>query len=219
MRIAFIPCFNEHETIGDIIDRTKPFVDRVIVVDDGSWDGSGQIAKDCGATVLTHLLNIGCGGAFKTALLFIKERYPDSELITLDSDGQHFPEDIPNFLGVRADVVIGARLDVMEGLSIYKKYLNKIASKMTALLAGCDVSDSESGFRYYSSRALGELSFNSLGYGWASETIINLSKSGFKIEYVPIRTVWGIPSREGQSRRGLIYGIKTLLKLLGVLGS
>ncbi len=217
MLIAFIPCFNESKTIGEIIDRTKPFVEKVIVVDDGSWDGSGRIAKDHGAIVLTHVLNIGCGGAFKTALLFIREKYPDSELITLDSDGQHFPEDIPKFLEAHADVVVGTRLDVMEGLNIYKKCLNKVASKMTALLAGCEVLDSESGFRYYSSQALGELSFNNLGYGWASESIIDLSKKGFKIKHVPIQTVWGIPSREGQSRRGLKYGIKTLLKLLEVL--
>lgn len=217
MLIAFLPCFNENETIGEIIDKTMPFVDKVIVVDDGSWDGSGQIAKDHGATVLTHLLNVGCGAAFKTAILYIREKYPNSELITLDSDGQHFPEDIPLFLESPGDVVVGARLEVMEGLSTYKKYLNKIASKMTALLAGCDISDSESGFRYYSPRALEELDFNNLGYGWASESIINLSKKGFAIEYVPIKTVWGIPSRAGQSTRGLRYGIKTLLKLLDVV--
>ncbi len=217
MLIAFIPCFNEHKTIADIVDRTKSFVDKVLVIDDGSWDGSGRIAKDHGATVLTHLLNIGCGGAFKTALLYVKEKYPDADLISLDSDGQHFPEDIPLFLDLRADVIVGARLDVMEGLSFYKKYLNKVASKMTSLLAGNEISDSESGFRYYSSRAVKELEFDNFGYGWASESIINLSKKGFEIKHVPIQTVWGIPSREGQSRRGLKYGIKTLLKLLDVV--
>ncbi len=214
MLIAFIPCFNEHRTIADIIDRTKPFVDKIVVVDDGSWDGSGQIAKEHGATVLTHLLNIGCGGAFKTALLYVKEKYPDADLISLDSDGQHFPEDIPLFLDLDADVIVGARLEVMEGLSSYKKFLNKVASKMTSLLAGKDILDSESGFRYYSNKALHELDINSFGYGWASESIINLSKKGFEIEHVPIQTVWGIATREGQSRRGLKYGIKTLLKLL-----
>ncbi len=217
MLIAFLPCFNENKTIGEIIDRTNPHVDKIIIVDDGSWDGSGKIAQAHGAKVLTHLINIGCGAAFKTALLYIRKKYPNSALITLDSDGQHFPEDIPLFLEANADVVVGARLEVMEGLSFYKKILNKVASKMTSLLSGSDISDSESGFRYYSPRAIEALEFNSLGYGWASESIINLSKKGFSIGYVPIQTVWGIPSRDGQSTRGLGYGIKTLLKLLDLV--
>lgn len=217
MLIAFIPCFNEHETIADIIDRTKPYVDKIVVVDDGSWDNSGDIARSHGATVITHVLNIGCGAAFKTAILFIRDKYPNSELVTLDSDGQHWPEDIPKLIERNNHFVIGTRLEVMEGLSIYKKLLNKVASKMTSLLAGKDVYDSESGFRYYSASALERLEINNLGYGWAAESIIHLAKCGFEIDHVPIRTVWGIPSRDGQSTRGLKYGIKTLLKLLGVI--
>jgi len=217
MLIAFIPCFNEHKTIADIIDRTMPFVDKIIVVDDGSWDGSGKIAKEHGAIVLTHMLNIGCGAAFKTALLYIQANYPNANLITLDSDGQHFPEDIPNFIEMGNNVVIGTRLEVMEGLSFYKKLLNKMASKMTSLLAGSDVFDSESGFRFYSSQAVTDLQINNLGYGWAAESIIHLAKCGYIINHIPIKTVWGIPSRAGQSTRGLKYGIKTLLKLLGVI--
>jgi len=214
MLIAVIPAFNEGKTIGGIIERTRKFVDEVIVVDDGSWDETLAICGEKDCVVLSHGVNKGVGAALRTGINYVRDRYRDPEIIILDSDGQHFPEDIPLFLNTGFDVVIGTRFGDFRGLTVYKKLLNKIASKIASLLAKKMIIDSESGFRYYNKKAVKQISFKSNDYAWATEDIIILSKKGFSISFVSIKTIWGIPSREGQRRRGLIYGILVLFRLI-----
>jgi len=214
MITAVIPAFNEAETVGDIIQRTKPHVNKIIVVDDGSWDNTSSICQGKGAIVLKHLLNIGTGGAVMTGIKYVRQHFPESHVIVLDADGQHDPEDIPKFLDIEGDIIIGTRLGCIEGLEFSKQALNKIASSICSLFAGIPIEDSESGFRFYRSHVVKEISCKNFDYGWASENIINLAKKGFKISFIPIKTVWGIPSRMGQSRRGLVYGLKHFLRLL-----
>ena len=110
--IAGLPMYNEEETIGTVIRRTEKFVDRVICVDDGSSDSSARIAEKSGAIVERHRFNRGYGGALKTIFSVTKNIDADI-LVTLDSDGQHNPEDIPlliePILAGEADIVIGSR--------------------------------------------------------------------------------------------------------------
>jgi len=209
-----IPAFNEEKTVGGIIERALVYVDKVVVVNDGSWDDTSSISVDKGAVVLSHLLNIGTGGAVMTGIKYVAKHYPHADIIVLDADGQHFPEDIPSFLIRDAKVVIGARLGNRDGLSFYKKFLNTIASKICGLFAGIEVLDSESGFRLYRVEAVKNISFLSYEYGWASENIIRLARKGLSILFIPIKTVWGISPRSGQSRRGFIYGVKALIDLV-----
>lgn len=216
---AVIPALNESKTIGKIISDTKKYVNLVIVVDDGSWDKTKEIAKREGALVLSHSLTTGAGGAMWAGICASKLYSPDI-VVTLDADGQHFPEDIPKviepILQDKADCVIGYRFSSMKQvkLTFYKRLLNAIATKVASWLSGTKLHDSETGFRAYNKIALSVLNFSSMDYGWATDSLITLAKKKVRFCEVPIRTVWGIPTREGQKSRGIIYGIKVLFRFL-----
>ncbi|MHA2031826.1 MAG: glycosyltransferase family 2 protein, partial [Candidatus Kariarchaeaceae archaeon] len=110
--IAVIPAFNEAETIEQVIRRTKPYVDQVIVVDDGSTDGTPELAKIAGAVVITHKLNLGVGRTISDGIKTALEDNADI-IVSLDADGQHKPEYIPSLtnpiIAKQSDIVIGSR--------------------------------------------------------------------------------------------------------------
>src|SRR5690349_12554718 len=92
--LACIPAFNEARNIGDIIKKAKPYATEIIVCDDGSADGTYEAAKAAGALVIRHPANRGYGAAIQTLFQAAKERHADV-MVTLDSDGQHDPSQIP----------------------------------------------------------------------------------------------------------------------------
>lgn len=216
--VVIIPALNESKTIASIVSRTKKFAGAVIVIDDGSEDGTGEIAKKEGALVLRHSIPTGAGGAMFNGINLAKMF--GKTTISLDADGQHFPEDIPALLepieNGRADFVIGYRFSSMKqvGLSLYKRLLNSVASMVASWICGMEIRDSETGFRAYNRKALEALTFDSMDYGWATESLINLGRKKLRMAEVPIKTVWGITPRAGQSRRGFIYGMKVLFRFL-----
>ena len=110
MVTAVIPAYNEEKTIGSVVLEAKQHAMRVIVVDDGSQDATGKIAKLAGAQIIHHPQNQGKGAALKTGL----QAAEDADIVvTLDSDGQHHPQEIPQILEPivqgRADLVNGSR--------------------------------------------------------------------------------------------------------------
>ena len=107
--IAAIPCYRTERYVRDVVSRAKKYVDQVIVVDDGSDDGTGEMAREAGALVIRHEKNRGKGAAMKTAV-----QNSDADIVVfLDSDGQHNPDEIPELIEPiiqgRADLVIGSR--------------------------------------------------------------------------------------------------------------
>ncbi|MDE1843645.1 MAG: glycosyltransferase family 2 protein, partial [Thaumarchaeota archaeon] len=112
MKLVGIPAYNEEKTIGDMIKKSLKHSDRVIVVDDGSTDNTAKIAKQSGATVISHQKNQGYGAAVIT--LFDRARDENADILTIiDGDGQHDPEQIPLLINALqendVDVVIGSR--------------------------------------------------------------------------------------------------------------
>ncbi len=110
--IAVIPCFNEQQFIGDIVTRAKKYVDQVIVIDDGSTDNTPEVAQAAGAEVIKHKARQGAGAATKSGFEASKANDADV-VVTLDGDGQHNPDEIPQLLAPilkgEADLVIGSR--------------------------------------------------------------------------------------------------------------
>lgn len=217
--VVGIPAFNESQSIGDIVTRCRRFAKTVIVVDDGSVDGTAQLAERAGALVLRHSCNIGVGGAMQTAMtaariLMRETGVKGGVFVSIDGDGQHFPEDIPLLVAkVREgyDVANGSRMS--ESHEWYIRQLNRIASWITRGLSGYTISDSETGFRAHRQWVLEGLFFRSTDYGWNSEALIRLSQMGATLAEVPIRTVWGIVS-PGHRRRGARYGTAVLARLV-----
>jgi len=192
--VICIPAFNEEATIGDIVSRSKTYGTQIVVCDDGSTDDTASEASKNGATVTTHLRNIGKGAALKTLLQMASKFHPDI-IVTLDSDGQHNPSDIPLLtrpvLDGLADVVVGCRFNGKNQIPFYRRFGNNLLNLFTNWSAGTSIRDTQSGFRAYSSKVIPSISITENGMGVDSEILIELAKMGFKIEERDITVTYG----------------------------
>tara|TARA_B100000029_G_C17519103_1_gene939140 strand:+ start:564 stop:1445 length:882 start_codon:yes stop_codon:yes gene_type:complete len=186
-----IPAFNEEKNIAKIITSLKKITDSIVICDDGSSDMTSEIASELGAIVVKHKTNLGYGAAIKT--IFEKSNDIQSDvLVTFDADGQHRIEDIQVVIDPiiknEVDLVIGSRfLDTKsEDMPNYRKVGIKIITKVTNLSIKEKLTDSQSGFRAYSKKALERISLTDEGMGISTEILIKASKLELGIAEVPI---------------------------------
>jgi len=191
MVVAAIPAYNEEVTIGSVVLKALKHVDKVIVVDDGSSDKTADIARAAGAFVISHDRNKGYGAALKTCFEIARKINADA-MVILDADGQHDSDEIPIVLAPvisgEADIVIGSRFinkNINNNIPIYRKIGIRILNLITGV-AGKRVSDSQSGFRAYSKRAIDIINLTENGMGAGSEILLLANKNGLKIVEVPI---------------------------------
>jgi glycosyltransferase involved in cell wall biosynthesis len=195
LKIVCIPAFNAEKTVGDVIKKSLKHVDKVIVCDDGSTDDTNNIAKKSGALVITHEKNQGYGEAIIS--LFDATRKENADvMITLDSDGQHNPDEIPLLIKKLAeknlDVVIGSRfLDGNSKPSGFRKTGINMITSASNLGTSFKVTDSQSGFRAYSKRAIQEIRPTEKGMGISTEILQKISNKGLTIGEVPVTIVYG----------------------------
>ena len=160
MKLICIPAFNEEKNIEKIIKDCKKFVDDVIVCDDGSTDNTAALSKKQGAIVLQHKKNKGYGAAISTLFDYCSKENADV-MITIDGDGQHDPNQVPLLLDAitkhNVDVAIGSRFLNDQDTPGYRKAGIKIITSATNYSTNLKVSDSQSGFRAYSSTAVKEI--------------------------------------------------------------
>lgn len=185
-----IPAFNEEKNIGSIIIKLQQKYENILVCDDGSSDMTSQISRKLGATVIKHEKNEGYGSAIKTIFNKSKELGFDV-LITFDADGQHRIEDIEKILKKiidnEADIVIGSRfLDENQKMPKYRKFGVKTITKLTNVVGGTNISDSQSGFRAYNKKILQNISPSEQGMGISTEILMKSQKNGYRIKEVPI---------------------------------
>jgi glycosyltransferase involved in cell wall biosynthesis len=219
MILAAIPAFNEEVAIGSVVLRAKNYVDQVLVIDDGSSDATTRIAELAGATVIRHDRNQGKGMALRHAFTRAQEIGADI-LVCLDGDGQHNPDEIPRVLGPiqndGADMVIGSRfLDIHSDIPGYRRAGQKVLNSLTNSISETKVTDSQSGFRAFSKKAIDSISFGETGIGIESSMQRAADDSGLKITEVPITCRYDIEhsSKMGSVHHGLSV-INTLLKII-----
>ena len=235
--IALIPAYNEERFIGSVVLKTKRYVDEVWVVDDGSSDCTAELAEQAGATVLRHETNLGKGAALNTGFRAIRKlEAADVSVVTLDADGQHEPAELLAVLEPisrgEADLVIGSRYLANESdVPRSRIWGHKFFNSFTNLVSGTAVSDSQSGFRAFSPRALEAISFSSRGFSVESEMQFLANRHGLRVVEVPIvisytdkpkRPVMGhgmavlngILRLTGQYRPLLFFGVPGMLMLL-----
>jgi glycosyltransferase involved in cell wall biosynthesis len=214
--VVVIPAYNEERAIADVIRRLKAKgYGRVIVVDDGSQDRTGEFARREGAVVLTHLVNRGVGGAWGTGLKAALNLAP-TIIVTLDADGQHDPDDLAGLIAPvergEADVVIGSRLLNPAGMPWSRRLANRTANLVTFLLFGLWVRDSQSGMRAFSRDAAARIRIASSGMEICSEMIAEIARNRLRLKEVPIKAIYTEYSlSKGQSFR---VGLQTLMKLI-----
>ncbi|MEK7615278.1 MAG: glycosyltransferase family 2 protein [Patescibacteria group bacterium] len=212
--IAVIPAYNEETTIADVLQRTRPFVDMMVVVNDGSLDRTAEIARTQGATVVSHVINRGLGAAIGTGFV-MAQRLQADVAITLDADGQHDPSKIPSFIAAieqGADVVIGSRMLVRTGMPWYRQIANVLGNIFTFCLFGAWVTDSQSGFRAFTAFALRKIEIKTNRMEVSSELIAEAKRHKLNLTEVSIPAIYTEYSlSKGQS---FSVGIKTLIKLI-----
>jgi glycosyltransferase involved in cell wall biosynthesis len=195
---ALIPAFNEVPYIADVVKGTQPHVEKVVVIDDGSGDGTGQAARAAGATCLHSPMNCGKAFALRAGIDFARAQN-FTHVITLDGDGQHLPEDIPGMLRVAeetgADLVIGARSFDRAAMPRARYYSNTIGSRLASMLVGREIRDSQSGFRLFRLDKLNGTKLRSRYYELEMEVLIKMARSGCSIAHAPVHTVY-----DGQAR-------------------
>ena len=185
---ALIPAFNEAPYIANVVKGTQPHVEQVVVIDDGSGDGTAQVAQAAGATCLRSDTNCGKASALRTGIAFACAQ-DFTHAITLDGDGQHLPEDIPVMISVAketgADLVIGARSFDRARMPRARYYSNTIGSRLASALVGCEIRDSQSGFRLFRLDKLRETKLRSRSYELEMEILIKMARSGCTIAPPP----------------------------------
>ncbi len=216
---AVIPAYNEQVALGSIILLARLYVDRVIVIDDGSTDRSSEVATLAGAEVLRLEKNSGKARALNFGLRHARD-LGYTTVVMLDADGQHFTRNIPDVVALvlngEADLVIGSRFIKQNGdIPFYRKTGLKVFNLLTNLCSEQQVTDSQSGFRALGGKALQYIDFASEGFNVESDMIEHFSKNGLVIKEVPINVRYDVPHKH--KKHPVIHGAGLLSSLITLI--
>lgn len=190
-----IPCYNEEETLPDVLSSMPRAIDgvdqiEVLVIDDGSSDRTVEVARAHGATVISNRANRGLARTFQKGIEQALQSGADI-IVNTDGDNQYDASSIPDLirpiLSGGADIVVGDRgAGSNRDFSLAKRFLQRVGSRTVKMLASADVPDAVSGFRAYSREAA--LSINVLtSFSYTTETLIHAGQRGFSIASVPVK--------------------------------
>ena len=207
---AVIPAYNEEKNIANIVKKTRKHVDNAVVVDDGSNDGTHEIAENAGAIVLKHIVNLGKGGALKTGCDFAIKKGA-KYIVALDADAQHDPDDIPRFVEKlkKYDIVFSYRKRSTE-MPIVFRFGNWFISSVARILYGIGLNETQSGFRAFSRGAYKKIRWDALDYSMESEMIAKAGKQKLKYVQIPIQTIYA----DKYKGTTIIDGVKIVANML-----
>ncbi|MCZ6679149.1 MAG: glycosyltransferase family 2 protein [Candidatus Poribacteria bacterium] len=189
-----LPAYNESRTIARVVQDASLFVGNIIVIDDGSSDNTPGLASANGATVLRHDRNRGKGMALRSGFDYaLKNGY--ELIVTMDSDGQHDPLDLPRFFDhfrrTRPEILVGRRLNGRSAMPLHRRLNNRLISTVGSTLCGQTVPDFQSGYRLIQAEVLAAVNLETERYETESELLIKAGRLGFRIESLPIRAIYG----------------------------
>ncbi|MEM3485919.1 MAG: glycosyltransferase family 2 protein [Candidatus Methanomethyliaceae archaeon] len=214
--IAAIPAYNEEKYIAEVVRKTAKYVDEVYVIDDGSTDRTAERARAAGAIVISHSKNMGKGAAVNTAFTLARQIRPEA-LVLLDGDNQHDPEEIPLLLEPvlcgSYDMVVGSRFLRKNGIPAYRQLGQGVLTIATNLGSGIKMTDSQSGFRAFSAKAIDQMSFRETGLSVESEMQFLAGKIKLLINEVPIVTNYD----DEVKRNPVAHGVGVLIRVIWLL--
>jgi len=216
--LVCIPAFNEAKTIAEVIMKSKKYADTVIVYDDGSTDDTYEVANSAGATVIRNPENKGYGVAIRSLFQAAKEQNADI-MVTLDSDGQHNPDQIPQLieplLKQRIDMVIGSRFldsNDKEKVPRYRSFGIKTITKLTQAASYSGITDSQSGFRAYNKNALSKINLFEDGMAVSIEILLRAKEKKLLTTEVPITINYDV--KDTSTHNPISHGVGVLYSVL-----
>jgi len=215
-----IPAYNEATVIQDTIRGLKDFgYHNIVVVDDCSNDKTSEKSKGVGAMVLSHSINRGYGAALRTGMEYIRAYTNASIVVTFDADGQHRPEDIKKLTTPiyrnECDIVLGSRfLGSADNISIFRKYILRLAIMFTSITSGIHLSDAHNGLRALNRNAIKRIQTYCRGMEYSSEIIDEIRRNKLRFKEVPVKILYSEYSmRKGQKTSGFIkLGFRIVFK-------
>ena len=224
--LVIIPAYNEEKNIGKVIKGVKesaPEVD-IVVIDDGSVDNTAEAAREAGAKVISHSINLGAGAATQTGYKYAL-RFPYEIVVQLDADGQHPSTYIHSLANVlknnSADVVIASRFLKKQRYNtvLVRKLGMKVFSGITSWIIGQRITDTSSGFRSLKREVVDFFAHLDYPSDYQDADLIILTHSaGFCIKEIPVT----MNEREGgksalAGTKLIYYGFKMLLSIMVTL--
>jgi len=189
MRLAVaIPAYEAALSVGSVVARTLPVVRDVLVVDDGSRDGTADAARETGAEVHVLPTNRGKGAALRVAFdILFSSGF--TGVVTLDADGQHLPEEIPRLLAAAdgADLVLGTRDHLFAEMSALRRCSNRLSSRAISWAAGQSMSDVQTGFRFYTRELIERTGFPEPRFEAESAVVVRAVRLGLHVTTTPVR--------------------------------
>lgn len=193
--LVLIPAYNASLTISELIEKASEFIDKsdIVVIDDGSKDETFAIAQKAGVVVLSHKENTGKGEALKTGFKYAQKKNYDA-IFTIDADLQHDPSSIRDFLQKAnrnfSGIIIGTRDIHLKKMPFARWLSNNLTSMILSILSGQTIRDSQSGYRLISTQVLKKVKLKAKKYDLESEILVKSGRKGFKIDEVPIKTIY-----------------------------
>jgi glycosyltransferase involved in cell wall biosynthesis len=215
--VAVIPAYNEERFIASVVISALQYVDRVIVVDDGSSDMTAFLAEMAGAEVIRQPSNMGKARALTVGFQAALTSQPVA-VVCLDGDAQHRAVDLPKMvhpvMSGLADVVIGSRfLEVRNEAPKWRQAGQLTLTAVTNTASGVRVTDSQSGFRAFSPQAVRALQFSSAGLSVESEMQFALAATNLRVTEVPIEVHY----KDGNKRNPVVHGLQVVDAIISLV--
>ncbi|MBI5804994.1 glycosyltransferase family 2 protein [candidate division TA06 bacterium] len=194
-----IPAYNAASTLNLLLARLLEFAPKhdIIIIDDGSSDGTAEAAKLSGVELIIHQHNRGKGAALRSGFELALNKGCEA-VITIDADGQHDPKYIPALADTMDtghwDIVVGSRRNEFGRMSFARYLSNSITTTVVSILAGTRITDSQSGYRIIRTSVLKNVKLKASRYQMESELLIKAARQGFKIGSVDITNIPGSTS-------------------------
>ena len=207
---VIVPAYNEGDQIREVIKEVKKYSNKIIVVDDGSYDNTAKVAEEQKVVVLKHKVNLGKGAALRSGCDYALQLGAD-KLVVIDADGQHQPKQIPTFLKAlnNNDIIFGYRKR-SKSMPAVLRFGNDFINNTLKALLGVRVYDSQCGYRSFTANAYRKVRWRATDYYMETEMVIKAAKHKLEYAQIPIENIYA----DKYKGTTILDGVKIVTKMI-----
>ena len=213
-----IPVYNEESKVKEVIEGLQSYFKNIVVVNDGSSDGTQSVLDSLDIISIRHFLNLGQGAAISTGISYIKCLNQAKALITFDADGQHSVQDAISFareiISCEEDIILGSRfIQHRKNIPLMKRFALKVVTFFTNKITNMKLTDSHNGLKAYKLSCLDHIKIDIDGFAFESQIIKNISQANILYKEMPTNTIYTKYSKnKGQKLRNGLIILEDLFK-------